>query len=434
MSNNPILWQASSEQLQATAMYQFMRKHGFDNYDDLFQWSIDESAAFWESLCEFCDVHFDAPATTTLSRPGDIMDAGWFAGSKLNYAAHLLRHEGDRAAIVFRCENGDRRELSFDQLRQAVADIAAGLQESGVVKGDRVAGFLPNCPEAVVAMLAAASLGATWSSCSPDFGVNGVVDRFGQIEPKVLFAANGYFYNGKRIDSLPVVAGIVDRVPSIKATVISPFLSDSEDLSSVNNAVAWRDFAVADSVLSFVPVEFNHPLYVMYSSGTSGVPKCIVHGHGGSLLQHLKEHVLHTNISEQDRLFYFTTCGWMMWNWLVSGLATGATLILFDASGPGTISICPSCAQCFQRGRRWRQRASITSTMRLARICSSHRSLVERTSSVALQSATLSCQCGAASCSAEVLAWRLRFLTTPVIRCWSKMANSSAQSRFRRHR
>jgi acetoacetyl-CoA synthetase len=242
MSTNRILWQASPEQIRATAMHHFMRKHGFDNYDGLYQWSIDESAAFWESLCEFCGVRFDTPATKTLSRPDDIMDAGWFAGSKLNYAAHLLRHEGDRAAIIFYGESGVRRELSFEQLRQAVADVAAGLRNCGVIEGDRVAGFLPNCPEAIIAMLATTSLGATWSSCSPDFGVNGVVDRFGQIEPKVLFATNGYFYNGKRIDSLPVVAGIVDKIPSIAATVISPFLSDNEDLSAVSNAVEWREY------------------------------------------------------------------------------------------------------------------------------------------------------------------------------------------------
>ncbi len=332
MSTNRVLWQASPDQVRATAMYRFMHKHGFDNYDDLYQWSIDESAAFWEALCEFCDVRFDTPATTILSRPDNIMDAGWFAGSQLNYAAHLLRHEGDRAAIIFFGENGVRRELSFDQLRQAVADVAAGLQRSGVVKGDRVAGFLPNCPEAIIAMLATTSLGATWSSCSPDFGVNGVVDRFGQIEPRVLFATNGYYYNGKRIDSLPVVAGIVEKIPSISTTVISRFLSDNDDLSAVSNAVEWREFAIANSELSFVPVDFDHPLYVMYSSGTTGIPKCIVHGHGGSLLQHLKEHVLHTDISDRDRLFYFTTCGWMMWNWLVSALAPGATLVLFDGS------------------------------------------------------------------------------------------------------
>jgi len=331
MSENPVLWTPSAARAEASAMYRFMQQQGFDNYADLYQWSIDESAAFWEALCTFCDVRFDKPADKTLAHPDNIMDAGWFTGSELNYARHLLRHGGNRPAIIFCGEDGSRRELSFDQLRTSVARVAAGLRDAGVVKGDRVAGFLPNCPEAIIAMLAASSIGAIWSSCSPDFGVNGVVDRFGQIEPKVVFAANGYLYNGKRIDSVPVIAGILEKIPSIEVAVITAFIDDNDTLPG-DKAVAWDDFQVAGVELEFIPVEFNHPLYIMYSSGTTGVPKCIVHGHGGSLLQLLKEHVLHTDISADDRLFYFTTCGWMMWNWLVNGLASGATLILYDGS------------------------------------------------------------------------------------------------------
>ncbi len=330
MSENPILWSPGEKRSHASAMYRFMRDNGFDNYDDLYRWSIDESPAFWESLARFCDVRFDRMAECTLARPDDIMDAGWFDGGLLNFAEHLLRHSGDRPAIIFCGENGARRELSFDALRDAVASIAAGLRKAGVGRGDRVGGFLPNCPEAIVAMLATVSIGATWSSCSPDFGVNGVVDRFGQIEPKVLFAADGYYYNGKRIDSLPVVAGIATAIPSITTVVVAPFLEDGGGPGE--GCVAWDDFAIPGQGLAFEPVPFDHPLYIMYSSGTTGVPKCIVHGHGGSLLQHLKEHVLHTDISAEDRLFYFTTCGWMMWNWLVSGLAPGATIMLFDGS------------------------------------------------------------------------------------------------------
>ncbi len=331
MHENPVVWTPTDERIAASAMFRFMRANGFENYPDLYRWSVGRAAAFWEALAGFCAVRFDTPAATPLANPDDIMHAGWFRGARLNYAAHLLRHEGERAAIIFCGEDGSRREISFNQLGASVAAAAAGLRQAGVVKGDRVAGFLPNCPEAIIAMLAAASIGAIWSSCSPDFGVSGVVDRFGQIGPRVLFATNGYFYNGKRIDSLPVVADIVDALPSVEATVIVPFLENAADMA-IANAISWDEFAQPAGEPEFEPVDFDHPLFIMYSSGTTGVPKCIVHGHGGTLLQHLKEHVLHTDISADDRLFYFTTCGWMMWNWLVSGLASGATLVLYDGS------------------------------------------------------------------------------------------------------
>jgi acetoacetyl-CoA synthetase len=313
-------------------MYRFMRQQGFDDYEALYQWSIDDSAAFWEALCKFCDIHFVKPPQTVLKRPADIMDAGWFDGSQLNYAEHLLRHEGGREALVFSGENGERRALSFDELREAVAAVAAGLKNAGVVKGDRVGGYLPNCPEAIIAMLATTSIGAIWSSCSPDFGVTGVVDRFGQIEPKVLFTAEAYFYNGKRFDCLGTVAQIVSAIPAIERTVVVPFAGGDVDVSGVGNAETLESFSEPGARLVFEPVAFDHPLFIMYSSGTTGVPKCIVHGHGGTLLQILKEHVLHCDTGPGDRLFYFTTCGWMMWNWLVTGLATGATLLLFDGS------------------------------------------------------------------------------------------------------
>ena len=332
MGSNPVIWQPGAQRIGRSAMHRFMREAGFDDYDALYRWSLDESPAFWRLLCSFCDVRFEREADTVLSRPKDIMDAGWFSGAFLNYAEHLLRHSGDAPAIIFTGEGGERREISRNVLQARVAEVAAALRAAGVVHGDRVAAFLPNCPEAVIAMLAATSIGAVWSSCSPDFGVNGVVDRFGQIEPKVLFAVNGYYYNGKTIDTRQTVQRVVAAIPSIELVVVVPFVASLEGDSLPSGSRAWQDFGVPGAQLEFAPVEFNHPLYIMYSSGTTGVPKCIVHGHGGSLLQHLKEHVLHTDIGPGDRLFYFTTCGWMMWNWLVSGLAAGATLILFDGA------------------------------------------------------------------------------------------------------
>ena len=330
VTSNRIIWQPDAARIRSSAMYAFMHQQGFDNYVALHNWSIENSPEFWLALRDYCEIGFDREADTVLTRPENIMDAGWFDGAQLNFAKHLLRHCGDQAAIIFCGEDGARRELSRDELRASVAAVAASLRAAGVVKGDRVAGYLPNCPEAIIAMLAAASIGAVWSSCSPDFGVTGVLDRFGQIEPKILFATNAYHYNGKVCDTRQVVEGVANELPTLLHTVIVPFVESAATETSLDNAVQWQDFVSAEAQLEFVAVDFNHPLYVMFSSGTTGVPKCIVHGHGGTLLQQTKEHVLHTGVTDGDRLFYFTTCGWMMWNWLVCGLGTGATLILFD--------------------------------------------------------------------------------------------------------
>lgn len=313
-------------------MFRFMTDQGLDDYSMLYQWSIDDMEGFWLALCRFCTVRFDRQPQSVFEQRGDMTTATWFDGARLSFPEHLLRHRGSKPAIIFRGENGARREISFDSLYSEVAAVAAGLRTAGVVAGDRVAAFLPNCPEAIIAMLAATSIGAIWSSCSPDFGINGVVDRFGQIKPKILFCADGYSYNGKRFDSLQAAAGVVQQISSIQKTVIVPFSEDSVDTGVIADAISWADFRELATKIDFAYTDFNHPLYIMYSSGTTGVPKCIVHGVGGTLLQHLKEHMLHCNINDNDRLFFFTTCGWMMWNWLVSALATGCTIVLYDGS------------------------------------------------------------------------------------------------------
>ena len=307
------------------------------DYAALYAWSVTESERFWTALWNFCDVRAATRGETVLTDGDRMPGAHWFPEARLNYAENLLRHcqPGDVAdALVFWGEDQVKRRVSRGELLAQVSRFAQALQALGVGVGDRVAGYLPNMPEAVIAMLATVSLGAIWSSASPDFGAQGVVDRFGQIEPKVLVCADGYHYHGKQIDSLPRIAEIAAALPGISQIVVVDYTRSDYDLATIPRAVRYADCIAphAAGLLSFAQVPFDHPLFILYSSGTTGVPKCIVHGHGGVLLQHLKELVLHTDLNPGDRFFYFTTCGWMMWNWLVSGLAAGATLLLFDGS------------------------------------------------------------------------------------------------------
>jgi acetoacetyl-CoA synthetase len=315
------------------------------DYESLWRWSAEQPEAFWPAVWEFCGVVAERDEAgrawrdvgiglDRMAPPDPALGPRWFPGARLNFAENLLRFRDDRPALVFWNELGRQRALTYAELADEVRWLAAALRAEGVGPGDRVAGFLPNLPETVIGMLAAATLGAVWSSCSPDFGANGVLDRFGQIAPKVLLCADGYRYAGKTIDSLERVRDVRARIPSIERVVVAPYLSPAPDLSGIPGAVRWDEFTARhrQAAPAFARLPFDHPLYIMYSSGTTGLPKCMVHGAGGTLLQHLKELVLHTDLHRDDRIFYFTTCGWMMWNWLVSSLAVGATVVLYDGS------------------------------------------------------------------------------------------------------
>ncbi len=337
MTDEP-LWRPSAERIEKAQLTRFIHAvsgtlaptiHGWNG---LWRWSVERPEHFWPAVWKFCEIKSSRRWDAVLENADAMPGANWFPGARLNFAENLLHHDDDRPALVWRGEGGGRRVFTHAELHEQVARLAGALRALGIGPGDRVAGFLPNCPEAVIAMLAAASLGATWSSCSPDFGIQGVMDRFGQIRPRVLFTADGYRYNGKRIDSMARMRSVLDQLEGVERVVLVPFLDARPDTSALPGAVAWGDFLSADTTLEFAQLPFDHPLYILYSSGTTGVPKCIVHGAGGTLLQHLKEHRLHTDIGPDDVVFYFTTCGWMMWNWLVSGLATGATLVLYDGN------------------------------------------------------------------------------------------------------
>lgn len=334
------LWQPSAERIANANITEFTRRLESDwnvslpDYPALHAFSLNQMAQFWSTVWDYCEV-VGAKNGDSIIKNGDRMPgAEFFPAARLNFAENLLRRRDDTPAMLFRAEDQVERQLTWNELYDEVSRLAQALRALGIESGDRIAGFVPNCPEAMIAMLAASSIGAIWTSCSPDFGVQGVLDRFGQVEPKVLFTADGYHYNGKPQDSLAKVATVLAELPTVQLAVVFPLLSADPAIDDVPNSVHWRHFIAAHDAedITFTRLPFSHPLYILYSSGTTGIPKCIVHGAGGTLLQHLKEQRLHCDIKPGDRAFYFTTCGWMMWNWLVTFLASEATVVLYDGS------------------------------------------------------------------------------------------------------
>ena len=338
MPSDAPLWTPSAERVARSRITHFMR-HVADrwqvdvaDYPRLYTWSIERPLDFWTAVWDFCGV-IGAQGNRVAIDMDTMPGAEFFPDARLNFAENVLRQRGSGPALLFNGENQRRRTVSHDDLRAEVARFAAALRRAGIRPGDRVGGYIANLPEAIIAALGAAAVGAVWSSCSPDFGVQGVLDRFGQIEPRLLVVCDGYLYAGQTHEILSKVAAVAERLPSVETVIVVPYIHERPNLAAAGNAVAWRDFVGdRDEPAQFEPLPFNHPLYILYSSGTTGVPKCIVHGHGGTLIQHVKEHQLHCDIHPGDRVFYFTTCGWMMWNWLVTALASNATLLLYDGS------------------------------------------------------------------------------------------------------
>jgi acetoacetyl-CoA synthetase len=335
-----LLWSPSRDRIEATNMWRFMKfvnekyNKGFYDYESLYQWSINEIQFFWPAVWEYVEIKASETYYDVIDDVKKMPGAKWFSGARLNFAENLLRYRDDKCALVFMGEDHDVRRMSYSELFDEVARTAISLKYLGIRPGDRVAGFMPNMPEAIIAMLAATSIGAVWSSCSPDFGIKGVLDRFGQIKPRVLFTADGYLFKGKKHDSLERVFHILSKLPGIEKCVVVPYTNENPVIEDLPNSIHYRDFKskLSEAEIEFEYVPFDNPLYIMYSSGTTGLPKCMVQSVGGVLINQLKELILHTDLKRDDIIFYYTTCGWMMWNWMVASLGVGSTLVLYDGS------------------------------------------------------------------------------------------------------
>ena len=336
---NPILWKPNKDQIKNSQIETFRLQVNsrydinLKDYMDLYKWSINNISDFWKAIWGFMSIEHSTNFSAIIDDEKKMPGAKWFPDTKMNYAENLLRIRSDKSAILFKNENNLVKNISYRELYDLVEKVSSALRCIGIKSGDRIAGFMPNIPETVISMLATSSIGGIWSSSSPDFGIKGVLDRFQQIKPKVLFVTNGYYYNGKQYNLIKKINAIVKELPSLEKVVVIPYSNNNFEISKVYKGITWDDFISRNSSpLVFDQLPFDHPLYIMYSSGTTGLPKSIVHGAGGTLIQHLKELRLHSNITIDDTIFYFTTCGWMMWNWLISNLAIGATIVLYDGN------------------------------------------------------------------------------------------------------